>query len=1662
MSNLKFKIVSYPDFKCIAPKAMVSYHAEPVDPVDGTIPEGTSFKWICFNDPTTLRKHGSHIFKGPKTQHWKVARWGVAGRHTIALFVSHPDGTQDIYERKQWVDSASNILGREFDPKSNDGLPGPFQVLRHREMAHKVLLDIAKVMPPPEEKREAHEKQVEDNESYIGHLKTNLEGLEAKESLAVDAMHMDRRGSGRTRLMLYLVNTTEDDGEPSWTLLDWTNPMYKYTTGVYEGSGDTHEQAMEAVLKKWGDQNRYPDGIIKYEFKVPNYGVSLSGEFDSDGKSFWDEVSSWFDYVALGGAVLAGVATLVLPVPGSRVVSAAIWASIFTSTTAATINISQRHSEGFGNWKDDTFDGLSIVGNLFAGAGLAWKAGASVSSASLGATRTVLIGQVSTDGLQGILLGEECFKDYQSIMADETLAPDERLQKLMEMLRSAGIAAALTYVSMKGTKADIKNLKANKTRFSKADIENPSTHIDLDEPVFSVPVKRQENVVETFVETEPKSKPLGKDASLAEAKHAEINKSNADSVLPDMEKGHPVNCVSGAVVDTQTDFVLPGRIPLAWTRHYNSQELDLPGLSIGHGWRTPADAHLAVDDDGLVTFSDGAPGGAVFQYLPGSERITEEASGSELFKEGARYKVQTKGGLTYSFPMVDRSLFPVFLERISDKHGNAIHFERDGHGLSGIALSSGQKIKAQTLHGRIKGLYLLHPDQTTRDLVEYNYHVTSGDLTSVTDPAGASSHFDYENHLLRTVTGKTGLSFHYEYDDIVEPGAKCIHTFGNDHLYDYRFEYTEAGDQTRITNSLNHTEVFEYDENSRPVRVTDHQGNLTAYAYDAKGRPTAITDPSGNRTKYSYDPHGNLLEVVRPDGTRVAIGYDANHNPVKITDPNNNTWKQAWNEKNQLTSRTSPYGATTHYRYNDHGDLTSITAPKGAVTRFQPDKNGNISGIVDPSGKTIGLEMDPYGNVISSTDPSGRTTTYTYDVKSRLIGSVKPSGGKIACQYDDEDNLIMYTDEAGLITRFEYTGLNKVAKRVNPDGTTICYTYDTEDQLTGVTNESGESFAFKRDHSGRITEEIDYYGNRRTYAYNSIGSLTHTIDPLRRKTEFAFDALGRLSSKKRHDGTLESFGYDANGNLTLHENEAASVSRLFDSENRVVSEFQGKHQIINEYDLAGNRVRRRTSNGNDIRIEYDPLNNPTRISINNDAYVDIARDAAGLPLKETFSTGLEREYLHNSEGLLTNQRISGQNGIAIQRAYEYDPMGNLTARIDSKKGASYFTYNPQGQITKAINPEQKIEAFLFDPAGNLFNEKKEEETGGRHLSYPGIDDHLDPAGNLTKRTDKNGSTLFEWDAADRLIAATTPEGIKTEMTYDAACRRVSKSTDDTTTTFTWDGDQLLSDNVGGDNYREFVFYPGTFVPLAFIDKDRHVFYFHNDAVGLPQEITDVRGKIVWSARYDSLGNIEKFYANDIDNPLRFQGQYYDKEFDLAYNRYRYFDAKTGAFVSRDPLGLAAGVNLYRYAPNVWGWVDPLGLCGEKSASSLAKKWQGSGDYPGVDEYTDKVLKKGEIIYGGVPGQSEYYTTSMAISKAEGSSSSLFQGLQVKPSAPQYNHKITGPYRPGVTAYEVIRDSPAAYGVSKANPQFGKGGFEQLFIPNFETVLKPIYSIPLAP
>ncbi|MBU9343764.1 RHS domain-containing protein [Burkholderia multivorans] len=107
-------------------------------------------------------------------------------------------------------------------------------------------------------------------------------------------------------------------------------------------------------------------------------------------------------------------------------------------------------------------------------------------------------------------------------------------------------------------------------------------------------------------------------------------------------------------------------------------------------------------------------------------------------------------------------------------------------------------------------------------------------------------------------------------------------------------------------------------------------------------------------------------------------------------------------------------------------------------------------------------------------------------------------------------------------------------------------------------------------------------------------------------------------------------------------------------------------------------------------------------------------------------------------------------------------------------------------------------------------------------------------------------------------------------------------------------------------------------------------YYHCDQIGTPQELSDEAGEVAWSARYKAWGEAKEVISEaarkaGIRNPLRFQGQYFDHETGLHYSRYRYYDPRTGRFVSKDPIGLQGGLNVYQYAPNPVEWVDPFGL-----------------------------------------------------------------------------------------------------------------------------------------
>ena len=115
-----------------------------------------------------------------------------------------------------------------------------------------------------------------------------------------------------------------------------------------------------------------------------------------------------------------------------------------------------------------------------------------------------------------------------------------------------------------------------------------------------------------------------------------------------------------------------------------------------------------------------------------------------------------------------------------------------------------------------------------------------------------------------------------------------------------------------------------------------------------------------------------------------------------------------------------------------------------------------------------------------------------------------------------------------------------------------------------------------------------------------------------------------------------------------------------------------------------------------------------------------------------------------------------------------------------------------------------------------------------------------------------------------------------------------------------------------------------------------IYHYHNNHLGTPQELSDDKGDIVWLS-YDRAwgGSFETIYKQQfIDDwsiseaelqPIKFQGQSLDVETGLHYNRFRYYDSDVGMFIQRDPIGLLGGNNVFQYAPNPIGWIDPWGL-----------------------------------------------------------------------------------------------------------------------------------------
>jgi RHS repeat-associated protein len=305
----------------------------------------------------------------------------------------------------------------------------------------------------------------------------------------------------------------------------------------------------------------------------------------------------------------------------------------------------------------------------------------------------------------------------------------------------------------------------------------------------------------------------------------------------------------------------------------------------------------------------------------------------------------------------------------------------------------------------------------------------------------------------------------------------------------------------------------------------------------------------------------------------------------------------------------------------------------------------------------------------------------------------------------------------------------------------------------------------------------------------------------------------------------------------------------------------------------------------------------------------------------------------------------------IHRRYHYDPVGELTRTLDKLRGEINYEYEPNGQLhSRDTGRLVDSEEFRYDPAANRlnFNSRQFDHVKDNRLKQWRDQEYTyDPWGNLIeKRTGHSRLQTFSYDCENRLVRAQTYTQGRLENTgayyYNSLGRRVAKTSSVNGTTehkrFLWQGLRMLREESPGHSSL-YLYEPGSYAPLARVDQaegeEQKRYYFHTDQIGTPLEMTNAQGEIVWQATYRAWGTVEALAVNQVEQHLRFQGQYFDDETGLHYNTFRYYDPEVGRFITQDPIGLLGGFNLYEYAPSPVGWIDPLGwsTCGPNKKTS---------------------------------------------------------------------------------------------------------------------------------
>lgn len=762
--------------------------------------------------------------------------------------------------------------------------------------------------------------------------------------------------------------------------------------------------------------------------------------------------------------------------------------------------------------------------------------------------------------------------------------------------------------------------------------------------------------------------------------------------------------------------------------------------------------------------------------------------------------------------------------------------------------------------------------------------------------------------------------------------------------------YDTSNRVSQATDNIGRTVTYTYDAGNRLWKVTNPNNEVTEYTYDGSGRMLTIKDARGIvYLTNEYDANGRVISQTQADQTTFQFAYtlDANNKVIQtdVTDPRGHVRQVTFDSTgntlaetfasgtpeeqtytyqrqvgtNLVQSITDPLGRRTDFTYDPSGNPTSVTdlAGTGEATTssftYEPTFN-KVATATDPLNHTISFAYDAHGGrtsatdalnnqatftynqvgqPISATNPLGKTTQFNY-LGGDLLSVTNPLGQTVGLLVDGVGRLVGATSPLGQRMKTQYEAMNGITRITDPLQGLTQFSYDPNGNLLSVTDARNNTISYMYDDMDRVNNRRDPLLRDTSYLYDENGNVRQVTDRKAQVTTYGYDALDRLSLVTYQDGSTMTFSYDAANRVTsIADSVSGTIAYVYDNYNRATSVTTPQGTVSYSYDAAGRRTSLTVPGQAIINYTYDNANRLIQIA-QGASIASFTYDAASRLTSRTTPNGIVTEYTYDDASRTIGINYK-KNSVSLgDLTYEYDVAGHLT-----KVG---------GTFARTGLP-QVLNNATYDAAN------KQSGFGSQTLAY-------DQNGNLTT----DGVNSYSWNARNQLVGMTGP-GLNASFVYDALGRRVVKTVNSATTSYLYDGGNILQEQSGGAASVNTLTGGGLDQFFSRTDSTGSVAPMR-DALGSTIALADMAGVVQTQYTYEPFGKTTSS-GTPSGNTQNYTGRE-DDGTGLFYYRTRYYSATLQRFISEDPIGLSGGINQYAYVGNnPISFVDPLGL--EKQA-----------------------------------------------------------------------------------------------------------------------------------